>query len=66
MPFWQAYFAVPLDLGVEIGDREGLRKLHPALALDLPDDVVGRGVEVRPAAMAVEFEFLAMRGHRMR
>src|ERR1700757_847767 len=57
-------FAVPLDLAVEIGDREGLGKLHPAIALDPPDDVVGRGIEVRPAAMTVEFEFLAMRGHR--
>jgi hypothetical protein len=38
--------------------------LHPAIALDPPDDVVGRGIEVRPAAMAVEFEFLPMRGHR--
>ena len=57
-------FAVPLDLAVEIGDREGLGKLHPAIALDPSDDVVGRGIEVRPAAMTVEFEFLAMRGHR--
>src|SRR5882762_5004147 len=53
--------AVPLYLAVEIGDREGLGKFHPAIALDPPDDVVGRGIEVRPAAMAVEFEFLAMR-----
>src|SRR3954452_22089350 len=57
-------FAVPLDLAVEIGDREGLGKLHAAIALDSSDDVAGRGIEVRPAAMTVEFEFLAMRGHR--
>src|SRR4029077_15902199 len=55
---------VPLDLAVEIGDREGLGKFHAAIALDPPDDVVGRGIEVGPAAMTVEFEFLAMRGHR--
>src|SRR6516164_10881438 len=57
-------FAVPLDLAVEIRDREGLGKLHAAIALDPADDVVGRGIKVRPAAMMVEFEFLAMRGHR--
>ena len=56
-------FAVPLDLSVEIGDREGLGKLHAAIALDPLDDVVGGGIKVRPAAMTVEFEFLATRGH---
>jgi hypothetical protein len=47
--------AIPLYLAVEIGDREGLGKFHPAIALDLSDDVVGRGIEVRPAAMTLEF-----------
>src|SRR6516162_6774314 len=56
--------AVPLYLAVEVGDREGLGKFHPAIALDPPDDVVGRGIEVGPPAMTVEFEFLAMRSHR--
>ena len=55
---------MPLDRAVKIGDRDGLGKFHPTIALDPPDDVVGRGIEVRPAAMTVEFEFLAMRGHR--
>src|SRR5215472_16188021 len=43
------------------GIAEGLGKLHAAIALDPSDDVVGRGIEVRPAAMTVEFEFLAIR-----
>jgi hypothetical protein len=37
--------AVPLYLAVEVGDREGLGKFHPAIALDPPDDVVRRGIE---------------------
>src|SRR5215467_12643436 len=41
--------AVPLYLAVEIGDCKGLGKLHAAIALDPPDDVVERGIEVRPA-----------------
>ena len=55
---------VPLDLTVEIGDREGLGKFYATVAFDLPDDVVGRSIKVRPAAMPVEFKFFAMRGHR--
>ena len=55
--------AVPLHLAVEIWDREGLCEFHVTIALDPPDDVVGRGIKVWPAAMAVEFKFLAMRGH---
>src|SRR3954454_24044403 len=57
-------FAVPLPLAVEIRDRERLGKLHPAVTLDPPDDVVERCVHVRPAAMALELEFLAMRADR--
>jgi hypothetical protein len=64
MPFRAGIFAVPLDFSVEIRDREGLGKLHAAIALEPPDDVVKRGIEVRLAAMTVEFEFLAMRADR--
>src|SRR4051812_14139142 len=53
--------AVPLHLSIEIGDCEGLSKVHTAVALDPPDDVVGGGIKVRPAAMVVEFEFFTMR-----
>ena len=41
-------FAVPLDLAVEIGVREGLGKFHATVAFDAPDGVVGRGIKVRP------------------
>ena len=41
-------FAVPLDLAVEIWDRERLGKVYAAIALDPPDDVVGRGIKVSP------------------
>ena len=57
-------FAVPLDLAVEIGNREGLGEFHAAVAFDPRDDVIGRGVEIWAAAMALELEFLTMRGHR--
>ena len=56
-------------LGESLAGRAGLLaarlgNLHPTIALDPPDDVVGCGIEVRPDAMVVEFEFLAMRGRR--
>ena len=54
---------MPLDLAVEIGDREAVGKFHATIGFDAPGDVVGRGIKVRPAAMAVEFKFFAMRGH---
>src|SRR5690349_7031012 len=50
--------AVPLHLAVQIGDGEGLGELDAAIALDPMDDVVGCRLEVRPAAMALELEFL--------
>src|SRR6516165_9254331 len=64
MPFWRAYLQCRFTSLSRSGNREGLGKFHPAIALDPPDDVVGRGIEVGPPAMTVEFEFLAMRGHR--
>src|SRR5271157_1454770 len=56
--------AVPLDLAVEIGNRERLGKFHSAVAFDPPDDVIGSSLKIRSAAMVVEFEFFTMRGHR--
>jgi len=38
-------------------------KLHATVALYALNDVVGRGIKIRPAAMAVEFEFFTMRGY---
>ena len=55
--------AVPLHLAIEVGDRKGRGKLHATVALYAPDDVVGRGIKIRPAAMVVEFEFFTMRGY---
>ena len=57
-------FTVPLHLTVKIGDGEGLGKFHTTEALDPPDDIVGRSIKVRPAAMAIEFKFFTMRGYR--
>src|SRR5207248_376331 len=48
---------VPLHLTVEIGDRESLRNFYVTVALDPPDDVVGHSIEIRPAAMTLEFKF---------
>src|ERR1700693_28039 len=55
---------VPLHLAVKIGDGKGLGQFYTTVALDPPDDVVGRRIKVRPTAMAIEFKFLAMRGYR--
>ena len=48
-------FAVPLHLPIEVGDGEGLGKSYANVALYAPDDVVGRGIKIGPAAMMVEF-----------
>src|ERR1700747_1622057 len=61
-PVLAGIFTVPLHLAVEIGDREGLGKFHPGIALDPPDDAFGVASRVRPAAMMVEFKFSPMRG----
>ena len=53
-------FAVPLHFTIEVGDRKGLGKLHTTVALYAPDDVVGRGIKIRPAAMVVEFKFFTI------
>src|SRR5689334_15856845 len=63
-PVLAGIFAVPLHLAVEIGDRESLAESHATVALDPPDDVVRRSIKIRPAAMAIEFKFLTMRGYR--
>src|SRR5215813_9222709 len=55
--------AVPLHLTVAVGDRKGLGKLHATVALYAPDDVVGRCLKIRPAAMVVEFKFFTMSGY---
>src|SRR5262249_18528416 len=55
--------AVPLHLTVEIGDSERLGKSYVTVALDPPDDVVGRSIKVRPAAVVIEFKFFTMRGN---
>src|SRR5262249_23722999 len=44
-------------------DRKGLGKLDTTVGLHAPDDVVGRGVKIRPAAMTVECKFFTMRGY---
>src|SRR5580704_6967934 len=59
-----AISAVPFYLAVEIWDRERLSQLHAAVAFDPHDDVIGSGIKVRPAAMAIEFEFFTMPGNR--
>ena len=64
MPFWRGISTVPLHLAVKIGDGEGLGKFHTTVALDPPDDVVGRHIKVRTATMAIELEFFTMRGYR--
>jgi hypothetical protein len=64
MPFWRACLQCHLTSRSRSGIAKASASFTPAIALDPPDDVVGRGIEVRPAAMTVEFEFLAMRGHR--
>src|SRR5437763_13150403 len=48
-----AILAVPLHLSIKVGDHEGFGKLHAAIALDPPDDVVGGGIKIRPAAVVV-------------
>ena len=35
---------MPLHLAVEIGDRESAGESEAAIALDPPDNVIGRGV----------------------
>jgi hypothetical protein len=54
-------FAVLLYLTIEVGDRNGLGKLHVTVVPYAPDDVVGRGIKIR--AMVVEFKFFTMRGY---
>src|ERR1700687_2308692 len=63
MPFWRAYLLCHFTSRSRSG-MEGLGQFYTAVALDPPDDVVGRRSKVRPTAMAIEFKFLAMRGYR--
>src|SRR4029079_9299566 len=56
--------AMPLYLAVEVGDGKGLGKVEAAVAFDPLDDLVGRRLEIRSAAMAIECEFLAMSADR--
>src|SRR6187399_2843225 len=55
--------AMPFYFAVEVGDGKGLGKFEAAVAFDPPDDPVGRRLEIRAAAMAIEFEFLTVSGH---
>src|SRR5262249_756726 len=63
-PVLTGIFTVPLHLTVVVGDRERLGNFHATVPLDPPDDVVGRSIKIRPAAMAIEFKFFTMRGYR--
>ena len=53
-------FAVPLNLPVQFGNREGLGKFGTAIAFDSRDNVIRSGIEIWAAAVVVELKFLSM------
>ena len=59
-PVLPGILAVPFDFAVEVGDRKGRGEPEAAVAFNAPDDFVWRRLEIRPAAMTIEFELLAM------
>jgi len=64
IPFWRAYLQCHFTSRSTSGIKKCVSKLHATVALYAPDDVVGRGIKIRPAAMMVEFKFFTMRGYR--
>jgi hypothetical protein len=44
-------FTVPLHFTVQRRDGKGVGNIHATIALDPPDDFVGRRIKIGPAAM---------------